>query len=399
MKNNWLQKFVGFVEVRVSGVGADRFVNYLVRDGVFVKQMRRLNVDQIVFQIQVRDVPKLREHARGKRLKFHFTKRLGFPFVLQRWRLNSGLLVGALLFTMIIFVLSNIVWQIQIDGASVKTEHLIRKELDKLDVKVGKFSFSEGNVDEVQKRVTNKVPSVTWVGVEVRGSVYHLQVVEKKQPKPNIDESYSQLVSNKKAYIVSTFVETGQVLVEKRQLVNKGDVLVSGNIGKDDKLIYVGAKGVVMGETWYQTTSEVPIESTFSRLTGTSKTKTALTLFGFHIPIWGFFNPDYKMAKMDAEQLDFHFWKWTLPIGLAKTHIQETKQTKRKLTFDEAVKVAKENARTDLQKQLPSGAKIMKENLLQKQVSSDKVTIKVHYEVIENIAIGDEQGDIFGDSE
>ncbi len=397
MKNRWLQQFVGFVEVRVSGVGADRFVNYLVRDGIFVKQMRRLNEAQIVFQIKVQDVQKLRQHARGKRLKFHFTKRIGFPFVLQRWRLNSGLIAGVLLFAVLIFVLSNIVWKIQIDGASVKTEHLIRRELDKLDVKVGQFSFSEGNVDEVQKRVTNKVPSVTWVGVEVRGSVYHLQVVEKKQPMQLIDESYSQLVSGKKAYIVSTFVETGQVLVEKRQLVEKGDVLVSGSIGKDDKLIYVGAKGIVKGETWYQTTSEVPFHSTFSRLTGDTKTKTALTIFGFKVPVWGFFTPRYQTAKIDREQTDFHFWKWRLPIGLAKTRIQETKETNRHLTVDAATKIAKENARTDLQKQLPSDAKVIKENLLQKQVSNDKVRIKVHYEVIENIAVGDDQGDLFGE--
>ncbi len=388
MKNAWLNRIIGFVEVQVKGIGAERFVNLLVRDRVFIRNMRREEKDQVVFQIRLDQVSLLRKNARKSNLKFRFTKRMGLPFLLNRFRLNKGLFLGIFFFLAIIFVLSNIVWSIKIDGASLKTEQVIRQELEKLDVKVGKFNFLEGNVNDVQKHITNTIPNITWIGVQIRGSIYHLQVVEKKQPKPSEDTSYPQLVASKKAYIVSTFIETGQVQVVPTQMVEKGQVLVSGSIGNNDKKTYVGAKGTVLGETWYQSTSEVPIHTSFSTLTGHNKSEVKVNLFGADIPIWGFWKSKFKAYHKDDNTTYFHFWKWKLPFSITNTSIQESVQSKRKLTFDEATEIALENARVDLRKNLPMDAEIVKENILQKQVSNDKVVVSVHFEVIENIAEG-----------
>ncbi|MDF2556345.1 MAG: yqfD [Bacillales bacterium] len=388
MKNFWLTFFEGLVEVKMKGIGAERFINRLCKEGVAVFQFKKLDKEISTYQIRLSNIRSLRKIARGQAFKFSFTRRKGMPFFLNKLMKNKGLVIGIPFFIAIVFVLSNIVWSIKIDGASIETEQKIRKQLKLMDVRIGKFSFNEGDPKAIQKRLTDEIPNITWIGVQSRGAVYHLRVVEKLIPKKEIDKSYPMLVSTKKAYIVQTMIETGQILVVKKQLVEKGQPLVDGYIGSGENPKYVGAKGIVLGETWYQTTSEVPLKTTFQKLTGNTKTKHQLKLFNITIPIWGFGHSKFKEKTIERVQTDFHFWKWKIPLSIVKVQYNEAVTTIRILTQEEGMELAKENAYKDLLLSIPPDAKVLKRNLLQKKISSDKVMVMMHYEVIEDIAAG-----------
>jgi len=389
MKNAWLSRLTGTVEVEVRGTDAVRFVNQLTRKKILIQYMKRVDKKTILFEMQLKDVRLLREVARRSQVKIYFGERRGLPFFIKKLRTYQGLTFGVAAFIVIIFILSNIVWSIKIEGASIETEQKIRKELDKLDVKTGKFNFLTGNVDHVQKEITNKIPNVTWVGVEVRGSIYQLKVVEKKQPDHDADVFYSSIVAAKKAYIIEPYVESGQLVVKENQLVEKGDLLVSGQIGNSEKeTTYAGAKGTILGETWYETKSEVPLKTTFTQLTGKGQNQYQLALFGGKMPIWGFSKPNYKKSQTESYTTYLHVWKWQLPIGITKKTTNEVTSSKRKLSLEEAEMLARDNARIDALKGMPYDAKIIKENVLKKEVTKDKLKMVVHFEVIENIAQG-----------
>lgn len=393
MKNFWLTFFEGLVQVKIIGVGAERFINRLCKKGVAVFQFKKLDKEISTFEIRLSDVRHFRKIARGQAFKVSFTRRKGVPFLIRRLINNKGLVIGIPFFIVIIFVLSNIVWSIKIEGASIETEQKIRKQLKQMDVRIGKFAFNEGDPKAIQKNLTDKIPNITWIGVQSQGAVYHLRVVEKLIPKKEIDKSYPMLISTKKAFIVQTMIETGQILVSKKQLVDKGQPLVDGYIGSKEKPKYVGAKGIVLGETWYQTTSEVPLKTTFQRLTGNTKTKHQLKLFTISIPIWGFSTPKFKDKSIEKVQTDFHFWKWKIPFSIVKIQYNEVVKSTRTLTVKEGEELAKENAYKDLLRSIPTDAKVVKRNILQKQISSDKVMVMMHYEVIEDIAAGSDGAD------
>ena len=57
------------------------------------------------------------------------------------------------------------------------------------------------------------------------------------------------------------FVEKGQSIVNVNDYVGKGQLLVSGLIGKEDKPEIVPAKGVIKGKTWYKAKVEVPVKN------------------------------------------------------------------------------------------------------------------------------------------
>ncbi len=68
-------------------------------------------------------------------------QRSGVPFFFKRLLKNSGFLAGAAAFFLVILFLSNMIWGIEIKGAKPATEYQIRKELDKMGVKIGKVQF------------------------------------------------------------------------------------------------------------------------------------------------------------------------------------------------------------------------------------------------------------------
>ena len=60
----------------------------------------------------------------------------------------------------------------------------------------------------------------------------------------------------------------------------------------------------------------------------------------------------------------------------------------RNYTKEEAIKEGKKMARADLRKQLEDEDEIVGEKVLQESMENGKVKLSIHYQVIENIAVG-----------
>lgn len=248
MKNQWTSFYSGSVKVKVNGLHIERFLNDLVTQHIQIWNMKRVDERTVVFTISLRKVNKLRFILRHHDCKVTFLRRLGAPFLAKRLIRNSGFLIGFFAFLVCLFLLSNVVWNIEITGAKPETEHEIRKELTKMGVQKGKFQFFMENSESIQRNLSLQIDALTWVGVELRGTSYHLQVVEKKEPKRAKIEDVQNIVANKKAVIRKIMIEKGKVVVNVNDYVHKGQLLVSSNIGKDQRNVLVPAKGIVLGK-------------------------------------------------------------------------------------------------------------------------------------------------------
>ena len=260
---------------------------------------------------------------RGSGCRAEFMQREGVPFFLKRLYKNSGILVGFFLFLAAILILSNMIWGVHIKGAEPATEYKIRKELDKIGIKTGRFQWSVDNVEGIQRHLSDHIEEITWVGVELNGTTYHLQVVEKNEPKQPEYLNPQHLVAKKKAVIVDMFVEEGQKVVDIHDSVTEGQLLVSGLIGKEGEAIEVPAKGKIWGETWYQSDVELPIKSTFQVYNGNEKRKYYVRAGNVSIPIWGFGKIEYKDYDTESNEKEVHFLKWKMPVSFNNDTIRE----------------------------------------------------------------------------
>ncbi|MFT4412679.1 sporulation protein YqfD [Fredinandcohnia humi] len=385
MKNQWIHFFIGSVKVAINGKGTERFINECVRRGIVVWNLRTQGSHTVTFSMKVSDISKIRAIVRKSDCKLRFIGRRGVPFLVKRALHNSGFLIGSISFLLIITLLSNMVWGINVEGAKPETEHLILQELKKLGVEKGKFQFFIEDNESIQRHLEEAISDITWIGVELNGTTYHFEVVEKNQPEPPEQYSPRNLVAKKKAIITKMFVEEGKPLITVNDFVNKGEILVTGKIGKEGEEKYVPARGKIFGETWYKSEVEVEITTKLNVLTGNHKNKHYVSIGNVHIPIWGFSNQEYKKFETEDNVRHVKFFNWELPIAYVKKTIHESEEVVREYTLDEAVEAAKKIGRDHLEKKLDSDAEIIGEKVLRQTTNNGKVKLEIKYNVIENI--------------
>lgn len=397
MKNQWIEYFGGIVTVKTSGKGIERLINQFSRNEIHVWHVKRHGNEAVTFNMKLTDVKKMRVVVRNSDCKIEFLRRTGMPFLFRRVLKNSGFVVGAFACLMVILLLSNMVWDIEIKGAEPATEHKIRKELNEIGIKKGKLQLFVGNAESIQRKLTNNIKEITWVGVELKGTTYHLQVVEKNEPEKPEYLSPRHLIAKKKAVIVDMFVEEGQSVVNVNDHVKPGQLLVSGFIGKEGQTKTVPAKGEIYGETWYTTKVTLPLKTILQVLNGNEKVKHYIGIGKWEIPIWGFGKVDYKKFETESNKKNIRFLKWDLPISYKNKTIRESEEITKIYRNDEAFEEAKSLARNDIKKLLSENAIIKGEKVLHKSVENGKVSISMHFQIIENIAEG--QPIIQGDTE
>ncbi|WP_413308689.1 sporulation protein YqfD [Bacillus sp. 1P10SD] len=388
MKNQWIEFFYGRVTVRVSGKGLERFINVLIRNGLHIWNVKRHGTETMTFKMRLQDALRIRKYARKSECTISFLQRNGAPFLLRRLLKNSGFLIGAVTFLLLIFLLSNVIWGIEIKGAKPATEYQIRKELDKMGVKIGKVQFFVDNVEGIQRKLTNNIGALTWVGVELKGTTYHLQVVEKNEPKKPEVLSPQNLIAKKKAIIVKMFIEEGQKVVDIHDHVEAGQLLVSGAFGQEGSPELVAAKGEVWGETWYKSHVELPLVSNFKVYNGKEKQKHSLLLWNTKVPIWGFGKPEFREYETEENTHKIHFLKWELPISYVNTTLREREEITRTYTVKQAEEIALEMAKKEIKSHLDEDAIIKDEKILHKANENGKVILDIHFKIIENIAVG-----------
>lgn len=399
MKNQWFVNVSGYVKVRIEGRGVERFINECVRRHILVWDVKKIADDTIVFYVSLRNVKRLRAIYRKHECNLYFIGRYGFPFWNKRLLRNIGFLIGMLLFFMSMIILSNMVWKIEISGAKPETEYILMKELDKMGIRKGQLQFRIPSVEDVQRHLTDNINAITWVGLEVKGTTYHFEIVEKNEPKKEIEEKPQNLVAKKEAVITRVFAETGKPVVMRNDYVQKGDLLVSGMFGQEDNPTIVSAKGVVFGETWYKSDIEVPLKTTFQVYTGNTYNEHYLNVGSGKIKIWGFQHDKYKRSKTEKVKHDVKLFGMTLPISYEKVIVREEEEANRQYTEKQAINVAKEMGEKELKKKLDEHAMIINDKILRKEVEDGELKISIHYTVVENIATPQpiSESDIQGD--
>jgi similar to stage IV sporulation protein len=199
-------------------------------------------------------------------------------------------------------------------------------------------------------------------------------------------KDFFQLRMLLKAIIYDMFVEEGQPVVKPNQYVKPGDLLISGVLGTEEERKIVSAKGIVLGEVWYESNITVPMTQKRSTLTGEGMKRYFLNLGPLSLKVWGFGKIPYDQYEQDKDTYSFSFKGWKIPISWASEQILETNDTEVGYTEEEAFQLGVKLGRENMYRKLQPEAEIKEENVLRKRTENGKVYIKMHYTVIEEIA-------------
>ncbi|MRH43086.1 sporulation protein YqfD [Aquibacillus halophilus] len=390
--------FTGYVTINVEGYHPELFFDLCTRNGIVIWNIKKTGEMVCRGNIKLKDISKIREIRRGTVYKISFVQKKGLPFISKNFFVKRGLVTGIIVSMLFVFLLSNIVWDVKINGVHPEIEKRIEEQLRQYGIYPGAVKFSVGSPGVIQQNLLSDIPELLWVGVTEKGTTYYLEGVEKTVVEEKEKNGPRNIIAAKAGVIIDMFVSKGQPMVKVNDFVKKGDLLVSGELG--EKLVndeedeekqhqakeLITAEAEIIARTWYESEVNVPLEVNYNVLTGENKEKHYLRFWNFLLPIWGFKNPDYEEVQIDAEQSSFNFFKSKFPISYVKQNIQEKRIISQKRTHSEAIADGIEQAKKNLQNNLGENADITFEKVLHESMEHGKVKLIIYFNVNENIA-------------
>ena len=349
--------FRGHVVVKVTGGRLNEVISNASFSDIQLWDVQNVTTGFVVVSIYVSDYRAFCEMARKCGCRTTVIDRFGLPFLLNRLKKRWALAIGLVLFVAGLYVLSSLVWRIEITGLEYTDEKTVLSELEDLGVARWKRR-SDINSDLIMKELMGRFEDIAWVGVEQEGTILRISFVEKVLP--DNPSGLCDLVATKDG-ILSKFIPlSGIPLVKEGDTVTKGQVLVEGVEGYEQG-DYVLPRAVVEAKVWYRAESDVPLNFETRTRTGREASFMEFRLFGLKLRIGRV--PDYDAYDL-AQNANRYFERrnGTCSVEIIKSTMYELALESCTVPLDQARTMAVRMAYDELSSQIPEDAKILSIN-------------------------------------
>lgn len=330
----------GYVVIEVTGFSIERFINLATYKGVYIWDMK-YHEKGVRMKISVKAFKILKVCAKKTKCKIKIIEKIGLPFVLYKYRKRKILLGGFAFFIGCLYLLSSFVWLIEIEGNDrILTESIINF-VNKEGLKIGALKINL-NTKRLESNMIKEFADISWINVSVYGTKVKIELTEILPKKDLIDKnSPSNIVARKNGLITSIVTSSGTPLVKENDVVEKGDLLVSGElkvIGQDGEniTVFVNSKAEIWGKMYYEINYKVPYTYIKKRYTGKVKKDKSLVVFNKKINLIGkkikFDNYDKNTSRKQLKLTD----KYPLPLILVRDEYVEFTPIELKYTIEEA---------------------------------------------------------------
>ncbi len=254
---NRFEKFrEGSVKVRIEGRGIERFFNIAAQRGIMIEKIETKEIPAaehdrydnrvekneleneerkqgktVCFQTSPKDFKRLKSIARKTNVLLRITEKHGFPFLLILGRRRSLWVGGLAAFFLLICLSSFYVWDISFEGNHRFTDETLLHFMATVPVQCG-MRKSRISCTELEKRIRNAFPEISWVSAELTGTrlTIHLRENNRILQARLEPESPCELTSGTDGTVTRIIVRNGKARVKVGDTVKAGDVLVSGEL-------------------------------------------------------------------------------------------------------------------------------------------------------------------------
>ena len=366
-------------EVKIEGRDLKRFIKMLYR--------RKINLLNIVYddagvyiKVNKSDYEKLLEIKTIYEIKL--TRLYGiekYKYLLKKyWIFIVSVAFGFLL----LFFLSNIIFDIEVIHRKKDIRDLVYKELNSYDIKKYNFVLPFNKQEKIVKEIlSNNRDRLEWLEIERVGVKYIVRVEERIINDIKDDNTPRNVVAKKDGIIMHVDASRGEIIKKINDYVKKGDIIISGSITKNEEVKNkVAASGNVYAEVWYTVDVSMPLTYKEEYLTGKSKKSLTFTIFDKNYSVLDLF--PYKHKRINENII---FKNRILPIKLSFNKEQELRVIDEVYTYDEAIDKALILAREKISAKFNDNEKILSEKKLKIKQNNSTILMTVFFKVYEDI--------------
>lgn len=378
--------FCGYAIIIVKGIRIERFINLAVVNGIYLWDIEKIDYTTIKAKINIRDFFRLRSIVRKTDSNIQIIEKCGMPFKIKMVKRRKWFFFGLGALLVFIYILSSYIWMIEIDGLEKLDEQAV---IDNLSLEGLKVGVKKSKIDkrEIENRMLIRMPDLTWMGLQIKGTKAFIKVVEKKPEPQLIDrDEPCDIIASKNGVIDKILVLNGDGMVKDGDTVKKGQLLVSGTIIRDNlPERYVHSMAEIHARTWYEDVEEIPFQQIEYKKTGRTFTTYSMEIIkkklegNKKVPF-----EDYNKSNKDIYL--FNFGSYVFPIKLTITKYEELVPLTKIIDEEKAKAICKERLNARIKLQIPEDAVILNNRI--EYFTNDKSLIgKIYVEVMEDIGV------------
>lgn len=394
---DWIRTFwLGRVLFLAKGEELARFINQALKDGVIFHHTQRSDRGMRA-QIKLADFRRLRKAARLTHTKVHIVAKYGWPFVAARWWRRKGLIAGIIMIALVLSIMSQFVITISVTGNQNLLTPDVLARAEKLGLKTWAYSKNL-DLNGIAKTLQEEMPDAAWVGIERQGTNVRIKISEKI--RPSVPTEAGNLVANRAGVIKEIMVIDGIPLVHEGETVRAGQVLImkpedinlikpeDNTLIEEKKTLQTPvAKGFVRARVWYSAEAKVLLVEDKMEESGRVATGWGIK-FGSRAIMVTTENSPFEHGTKEVVSLSFKPWRnWSFPVEGIKVNYAELRNVHYERSAEEALQLAEQSARAEVQKKVTSKVPIVLETVKVLSNNSEAVRVRVELETYEDIAV------------
>ena len=339
----------GYYTVVVEGLETESFLNYLIRNKIYVYNVNRIEKSKIQFNMDRNNFKKLKKIYRNNKFSIKVKKQTGIPFIAKRIYTYRGMVICAIISLIILMSTSQFVTDVYITAPEGIDKTALKKELYIQGIKPGIYKKS---IDRkvVRDNIMSKFNKIAYISINVKGTNIFVNIT-KKDENQNLEENsnYCNIIASKDGIIEKVVPRSGEAIVEEGDIVRKGDVLVNGS------------NTTALPEIWATTFYEAKKSSNYIDIKNqrTDNSKKVYTISFYDKKFKILRNIKYKEYEIENKTLEFKLGNYTFPIKIMVSTFYEVKKVENKINVENIKKELSTAVLKELEYTIPVAARIV----------------------------------------
>ena len=365
---------LGQITIEVSALMPEKILNILWNNDIYTCNIIKVDLMTIRVSIYFKDYKEAEMLIKKYKGKVRIVNKSGIIVLLMKMQRKVSLVIGMFIFFIVIYILSNYIWAIDIQTQRNLSPFEIRQQLSSIGIKPG-LNKSQIDVYAIEKKMEDLNSQIMWVRIRVEGSTLKLVIKEKVNP-PSIQKTlFNQVVAKMDGEVKRVYTSSGNPAVVPGDIVRAGDDLILPIQGREGFEQEVKPKGTVIANTFYEKFMEIQISGEKLERTGEKNNDIYLRIYGKKIYLKKSINRFQYYDKIEEKD------------GVVNKIIYFEKKGKTvSLDRENTIKEATQKLQESLRKTLSNDAKIMDSKTTVDNIKDGKILIKVIFTVEQDIA-------------
>lgn len=272
------------VKIKVTGLRLNSFINSLRNSGI-VCSYQRCSAGEYSAVIYLGDLKRTEEIAEQHNAKIYSEDIHNGTYAVMKYRARYGIAVGILLTALCIFFTSAFIMKIEVNGCSSISEEAVLDIIEEAGISHGKF-IPKIDFTAAEYYLKSEISRISWAAIRSRGGRVIVDISEDNLLAGSVQsEIPCNIISDRDALIVSVSPYRGQCRIKPGDMVETGEILISGIItNESNNYVIERAQGEIIGEYRMNQKFTEYFECTEKEYIKT-KTGKILDFFGFRIPL------------------------------------------------------------------------------------------------------------------